>query len=148
MMMKAKREMVSAWMKFGLVWAATAVLLTAAVGGALAAVKVAPPTTSAPDGEVYAIGDGVSAPMLIYTLDPEFPASAKDTKVGFSAKVVVGMIVDDSGTVQDVHVVHSFNPDFDAKAMEAIQQYRFKPAQREGKPVAVRLNVEVNFKRF
>ena len=36
----------------------------------------------------------------------------------------------------------------DEKAMEAVKQYKFKPAREAGKPVAVELNVEVNFQIF
>jgi protein TonB len=36
----------------------------------------------------------------------------------------------------------------DEKAMEAARQYRFKAATENGKPVAVYLNVEVNFEIF
>jgi protein TonB len=36
----------------------------------------------------------------------------------------------------------------DEKAVEAVKQYRFKPATENGKPVAVFENVEVNFKIF
>ena len=38
--------------------------------------------------------------------------------------------------------------DFDAQALEAVEQYRFKPAMKAGEPVAVTMKVEVNFKRF
>jgi TonB family protein len=34
----------------------------------------------------------------------------------------------------------------DEKAVEAVRRYRFKPATLQGKPVAVELNIEVNFR--
>ena len=34
------------------------------------------------------------------------------------------------------------------KAVEAVKQYKFKPAMENGKPVLVELNVEVNFQIF
>lgn len=58
------------------------------------------------------------------------------------------MIVDEAGMPRDVHVVRSFRSDFDANAIKAVKQYRFDPAKRQGKPVAVRVNVEVNFKWY
>jgi outer membrane biosynthesis protein TonB len=32
--------------------------------------------------------------------------------------------------------------------MDAVRQYKFEPGKREGKPVAVSLNIEVNFRRY
>jgi protein TonB len=36
----------------------------------------------------------------------------------------------------------------DEKAIEAVNQYRFKPAMKDGEPVPVRITVEVNFRLF
>jgi protein TonB len=36
----------------------------------------------------------------------------------------------------------------DEKAIEAVKQYRFKPAIKDGKPVMVNVTVEVNFKLY
>jgi TonB family protein len=57
-------------------------------------------------------------------------------------------VVDETGTPRDVHVLRSLKADFDDKAVEAVEQYRFKLAMKAGEPVAVTLRVEVNFKRY
>ena len=49
---------------------------------------------------------------------------------------------------QNVHVLHGVGMGLDEKAVEAVKQYRFKPAKENGKPVAVEMNVEVNFQIF
>jgi TonB family protein len=36
----------------------------------------------------------------------------------------------------------------DEKALEAVQRYRFKPAMKDGKPVASTISVEVNFRLY
>jgi len=36
----------------------------------------------------------------------------------------------------------------DEKALQAVMKYRFKPARKDGKPVAVRISVMVNFRLF
>jgi protein TonB len=36
----------------------------------------------------------------------------------------------------------------DEKAVEAVQQYKFEPAMRNGEPVAVEVNIEVNFRLY
>jgi TonB family protein len=47
-----------------------------------------------------------------------------------------------------VHVVRPLGKGLDEKAIEAVRQYRFKPAMYEGHPVSVEVNIEVNFKIF
>jgi protein TonB len=49
---------------------------------------------------------------------------------------------------ENLHVERSLTPDFDKHAMDAVRQYKFKPAMRLGKPVAVSIRIEVNFKRY
>ncbi len=93
---------------------------------------------------VRKIGGSVSQPMLIYKVDPEFSAEAKKAK--FQGIVLVNLIVDANGTPQLVHVLRGIGMGLDEKAVEAVRQYKFKPAMEDGKPVPVELNVEVDFK--
>jgi periplasmic protein TonB len=97
-------------------------------------------------GGVYQVGGSVRPPIAIYTPDPEFSEEARKAK--FSGNVVVSLIVDRDGRPQRVHVLRGVGMGLDEKAVEAVQQYKFKPAMQNGKPVAVYLNVEVNFQIF
>jgi TonB family protein len=99
-------------------------------------------------GQIYHIGKDVSAPILVSSAEPEFPESARGGKDKFEGTCIIGLVVDSSGGVQDVHVRRSLRPDFDANAIKAVQQYRFKPAIRSGEPVAVAVSVEVKFQKF
>ncbi len=45
-----------------------------------------------------------------------------------------------------VRVVRSLNKNLDEKAVAAVKQWKWHPATKDGVPVAVRLNVEVNFR--
>jgi protein TonB len=47
-----------------------------------------------------------------------------------------------------VHVARGLGNEFDGKAVEAVQHYRFRAATRNGEPVPVNLNVEVSFQFF
>jgi len=97
-------------------------------------------------GGVYQVGGSVRPPIAIYTPDPEFSEEARKAK--FSGNVVVSLIVDRDGKPRNVHVLRGVGMGLDEKAVEAVQQYKFKPALQNGKPVAVYLNVEVNFQIF
>ncbi len=97
-------------------------------------------------GGVYHIGGGVRPPSVIYSVDPEFSEEARKAK--FSGNVLVDLIVDEQGMPSHVRVARGVGMGLDEKAVEAVRQYKFKPATKDGKPVKVELTVEVNFQIF
>jgi len=92
------------------------------------------------------IGGGVSAPVLIYSVEPEFSEEARKAKT--AGNVLVNLWVDEHGMPTHVRVLRGVGMGLDEKAVEAVKQYKFKPAMEAGKPVTVELNVEVNFQIF
>jgi TonB family protein len=101
-----------------------------------------PAGDEAVDG-VKRIGGDVIGPVLIYVPEPEYTELARQDKVqGF---VLISLVVDEQGLPQHVHVSRGLGDGLNEKALEAVRQYRFNPASENGKPVAVYLNVEVNF---
>jgi protein TonB len=95
-------------------------------------------------GGLYHIGGGISAPVLLYSIDPEFSDEARRAK--YQGIVVVNIIVDAQGNPQNPRVVRALGMGLDEKANEAIRKYRFKPALKDGKtPVPVQMNVEIDF---
>jgi periplasmic protein TonB len=97
-------------------------------------------------GGVMHLGGGVSAPSLIYAPDPEFSDEARRAK--YQGICLVGLIVDSLGNPQSVHIVRPLGMGLDEKALEAVRQYKFKPAMFKGKAVAVEINIEVNFRIY
>lgn len=94
-------------------------------------------------GGVMSVGGGVSAPQLIHSVEPEFTPEARQANYGGS--VAIQLIVDAQGNPQDVHVTRRLGMGLEQKAIEAVRQYRFKPAMYQGHPVAVEMVVEVEF---
>lgn len=92
------------------------------------------------------IGGGVSAPELLYKVEPEFSEEARKAKV--AGNVLVGIWVDASGNPTHVRVLRGVGMGLDEKAIEAVRQYRFKPGMENGKPVVTEVNIEVNFQIF
>lgn len=92
------------------------------------------------------IGGGVSAPQVIYSVEPEFSEEARKAKV--AGNVLVNLWVDTSGNPSHVRVIRGVGMGLDEKAIEAVRQYKFRPAMENGKPVLVELNIEVNFQIF
>jgi periplasmic protein TonB len=97
-------------------------------------------------GGLYHVGGGVSAPQLIYAPDPEFSDEARRAK--YQGVCVVSLIVDAQGNPQRVLVVRHLGMGLDEKALEAVKQYKFKPATLQGRPVPVEVNIEVNFRIY
>jgi len=94
-------------------------------------------------GGVYSVGGGVSAPTLVYGPEAEFSDEARRAK--YQGDVDVVCIVDANGNVQNPHVLRDPGMGLAANALAAIKTYRFKPAMKDGKPVAVKIVVEVGF---
>ena len=92
------------------------------------------------------IGGGVSAPVLIYSVDPEYTPEAKKAKT--EGSVLVNLWVDEKGSPTHVRVLRGIGNGLDEKAVEAVKQYKFKPAMEEGKPVLVQVNLEIQFRIF
>jgi TonB family protein len=98
------------------------------------------------DEEVYPIGNGVSAPKMIKEVAPEYSEEAR--AAGLEGTVVLSVVIDEEGVPQNVEVKKELGLGLDEKAIEAVQQWRFEPAMRDGKPVRVAAQVEVNFRNL
>ncbi len=107
---------------------------------------VGPGSGGGTGGGVYHPGGGISTPKIIYSVDPEFSDEARRAK--YQGVVVISLIVDAQGNPQHVRVVRQLGMGLDEKAVEAVKQYKFKPALMQGKAVPVEINIEVNFQLF
>ena len=97
-------------------------------------------------GGVQHVGGGISAPKVLVQVDPEFSEEARKAK--FSGNVEVYLWVDEQGNPSHIRVARGVGMGLDEKAVEAVRQYKFKPAMQNGKPVKVDLYIDVNFQIF
>src|SRR5271157_3947867 len=97
-------------------------------------------------GGAYRVGGGVSAPKVLYEPDPEYSEEARKAK--YQGTVVLFLVVDAAGRPQQIHVQHALGMGLDEKAIEAVRQWRFDPAKKDGQPVPVMISVEVNFRLY
>lgn len=96
---------------------------------------------------IYSPGvDGVSQPIPIYTPEAEFSDEARRQK--YQGVCEISVIIDAQGNPQSPRVVRALGMGLDQKALEAVMKYRFKPARKDGKPVAVRIAVMVSFRLY
>src|SRR6202142_1277787 len=97
-------------------------------------------------GGLFHVGGGVSAPKVIYQPDPEYSEEARKAK--FQGTCVLWLIVGPDGRPRDVRVARTLGLGLDEKAIEAVKNWRFEPAYKDGKPVSVPINVEVSFRLY
>jgi TonB family protein len=96
------------------------------------------------ENNVYRAGHGVSPPKGIYLPDPPYTDAAR--KAGVEGVVILKLVVTADGSVRDITVQKSLSPDLDQSAFNTVSQWKFEPGMKDGQPVAVRINVEVNFR--
>ncbi len=97
-------------------------------------------------GGVFRVGGGVSAPKAIDTPDPEYSEEARKAK--YQGTVILWLIVDQGGHPDNIKIARSLGMGLDQKAIEAVRRWKFEPALKDGRPVAVQINVEVNFRLY
>jgi TonB family protein len=88
--------------------------------------------------------NGVSPPKLIYSPEPSYTHLAKKHKIqGFCD---LYLIVNTQGFPENIRVVKTLPDGLDERALAAVSQYRFRPAMQNGKPVPIRMIVEMRFR--
>lgn len=98
------------------------------------------------DYMVRKVGNGVAAPHPTFSPDPEYSEMAR--KMRYQSMVRIAGTVDPEGAFTDICVLVPAGGGLDEKAVAAVRKWRFEPAILEGGPVAVRINVEVDFRLY
>ena len=95
------------------------------------------------NGSYPVSGLNITTPKVIYQVEPEFSEEARRAK--HQGSVLLSVEVDANGRVSNIRVVKSLGLGLDEKAIEAVRLWRFRPAQKNGKPVTVPATIDVNF---
>ena len=98
-----------------------------------------------PETPVDAPGNGVSAPVVVKQVAPQYTQEAKAARI--EGTVLLDCVVLADGTVGDVRVRRSLDSTLglDQEAVNAMKQWQFSPGMKDGKPVAVRVQIESTF---
>jgi TonB family protein len=94
-----------------------------------------------PAEQVYEIGPGVSAPRILKKVNPVYPGRG----VRVEGTVTIGLVVSSRGMPSDPRVVKGLEKEVDQSAIDAVKQWRFAPAVKDSKPVAVKVLLEIEF---
>jgi TonB family protein len=122
--------------------------LSAALVGAALWISSALPLAAADSStrvEIYKVGEGgVMAPRLIDKVEPAYSAEASEAKL--EGTVILAVEVHPDGRIHNARVTKALGKGLDEQAIAAVERWRFSPALKDGKPVAVAATVEVNFR--
>ena len=88
---------------------------------------------------VSLVGPGVTPPQAVRVVNPRGPHE------GVTGTVVLDVVLLEDGTPRIVRILRSLRTDLDDIAVEAFAQWRFSPAQKDGRPIKVRMNAAVRF---
>jgi TonB family protein len=132
------------------VW--TAVVLACVIGGAMASTVVALPLNwpiGAASAQRQEVVDGkdpdVTLPKVVLQVKPQYTPEAMQARI--EGTVVMNAVVRTDGTPGDIKVTKSLDTQYglDNQAVAALSQWRFEPGLKDGKPVPVRVTIEMRF---
>ncbi len=92
---------------------------------------------------VYEAGPGITLPAVVKEVKPEYTPRAMREKA--EGTVWLSAVVQTTGEPTDIRVTKPLHSELDTMAVEALEQWRFRPGMREGKAVPVRITVEMSF---
>ena len=87
---------------------------------------------------------GITAPAVLYRVDPEFSEEARKAK--YQGTVVLTIEVGEDGRPRGFRIMRGLGLGLDQKALDAVAQWKFRPAMRNGRPVRAPATIEVNFR--
>jgi TonB family protein len=86
----------------------------------------------------------LTGPVPLRKVDPKYPPELRTSHV--DGEVVLYAIIRKDGSVDSIQLVHSVDPQLDANAMEALAQWKFSPAEKQGQPVDLEAVVHIPFR--
>lgn len=95
-------------------------------------------------GGPYRAGSGVDPPRLLREVKPDYTEEAR--RRSLTGEVLLEIVVRRDGSVGDVRLLRGLGSGLDQRATEAVRQWKFAPARRQGTPVDVIVEVAVEFK--
>jgi protein TonB len=93
------------------------------------------------------ISTGVTSPRLVYTKHITLPADELPAYLSGSPNIALKINLDETGSPTNIRVVHSINPDVDARVVDAVRQFRWAPAVLNNRPVPIDLTLNVEIQR-
>jgi protein TonB len=95
-------------------------------------------------GGPYRAGSGIEPPQLVHEVKADYTEDARQRRI--TGDVILEIVVRRDGSVGDVKVLQGLSWGLNERAVQAVRQWRFAAARRQGSPVDVIVEVAVEFK--
>ena len=95
----------------------------------------------------YRVSTGVIAPVVLETGQITVPQGETLETIPGDGQVGLTLTVDRNGLPRNIQVLKGLDPSWDASVVEAVEQFRFRPATMDNEPIAVPLNLTVTIAR-
>jgi protein TonB len=105
---------------------------------------VGPGSGGGTGGGPFRPGSGIAAPRLLREVKADYTEDAR--RRGIEGEVVMEIVVRRDGSVGDAKILRRLGAGLDERAVQAVRQWRFAPATRQGSPVDVLVEVSVEFR--
>jgi hypothetical protein len=93
------------------------------------------------------VSTGVTAPVLLHSIGIAIPAGLPQDSIPVDAQVGLTLTVDEKGQPQDIHVVKGINAFWDARIVDTVSKFRYRPGAIDSKVIPVDMNLTVNIAR-
>ncbi len=94
----------------------------------------------------YRVGKGVLPPRVKYDPDPAYSNVAREVK--YQGTVILWLVLGADGSPRNIRIAKPLGMGLDEEAVRAVSGWKFDPATKDGTPVPVMINVEVNFRLY
>lgn len=94
---------------------------------------------------VYRVGGGVSAPVLIHKVEPQYSEEAHRAKLEGTVRLYI--VINPNGDATNIRVIRGLGSGLDENAIDCVKQWKFKPGYKGDQPVNVEATIEVNFRQ-
>ena len=90
--------------------------------------------------------DGAGLPECVYCPPPDYNDVARAAR--FQGTVELSLVVTTDGRAESIFILKGVPFLLNKQAIDAIQKWKFKPAEKNGKPVPVRVPVDITFRLY
>jgi TonB family protein len=93
------------------------------------------------------VSTGVTEPVLVNSANLSVPASYLIDGIPGDAQVGLSLTIDDKGQPENIQVTKSYSKFWDARVIETVREFHFKPATVDNQPTPIDMNLVVNITR-
>ena len=89
---------------------------------------------------------GVTTPTCMHCPPPDYTSDGRAAK--FQGAAVLNVVVSSEGKVTSARIIHGIPFGLNEMALDAVRQWKFRPATFQGNPVAAAVPIEISFRLF